>query len=142
MPGLLYSLINKFWPFLTIYVITPCQAFCAAIKGTLTWDSYHLGHTIFSHRTFTILIFFSGVKKTSFFLLQLQSHIFRPDYVQWYHWIGLSKEIPRCRFLICLNFDLEFLKGVQSFKALISQIYIIANESDSRSRQVFMFSEL
>jgi hypothetical protein len=31
---------------------------------------------------------------------------------EWYQWIGLSKDMPRYRFLI-LNFDLEYLKGVQ-----------------------------
>ncbi len=36
-----------------------------------------------------------------------------------------------------LNFDLEFLTGVQSFKALTAKIYLITN--GLRGRQVLMF---
>jgi hypothetical protein len=40
---------------------------------------------------------------------------------EWYRWVGLSKDTPRYKFRF-LNFDLEFLKGVQSFKVLTAKI--------------------
>jgi hypothetical protein len=55
----------------------------------------------------------------------LTGQIFRPARV-WYQWTGLSKGMSRFKFLI-FNFDLEFLKEVQSFKALTAKIYLIIN---------------
>jgi hypothetical protein len=50
--------------------------------------------------------------------------------------IGLSKDMPRCEILI-LNFDLEFLKGLLSLKALPAKNYRITN--GLRGQQVLMF---
>jgi hypothetical protein len=51
-----------------------------------------------------------------------------------------KKDMALYRFFDFLNFDLEFLKGIQSFKALTGEIYVITN--DLGGRQVFMFPEL
>ncbi len=59
---------------------------------------------------------------------------------EWYQWIGLSKDMPRYRFLIKKSFDRELLKGVQSLKANTAKVYIITN--GLRGRQVYMLLEL
>ncbi len=50
----------------------------------------------------------------------------------WYQWIGLG--------FIFLNFHLEFLKDVQSFKVLIAKIFIVTNGLGGW--QVLIFPEL
>ncbi len=44
---------------------------------------------------------------------------------EWYHWIGLEKDINRYTVFWFFNFDLEFLKRLQSSGPLHTKIHII-----------------
>jgi hypothetical protein len=57
---------------------------------------------------------------------------------EWYHWIGLNSDIPRHRFFI-FYFAIEFLKRIQSFKALTDTIYLTSN--GLRGRQALLLPE-
>jgi hypothetical protein len=128
--------VNKTNHWLEVHAIL---RFCKWISFLYSWSPSHsLPPHLHSHTDFPVSrnligILFKSRAISNVLISMVNNWIIYMDWPAWLgqpengtYWKGLHKEMP-CNGFWFFNFDLEFLKGAQSFKVLTAHMYLITN---------------